>query len=228
MSFTAVYHMDKPTVEWLYKGVVPINVPRGQLDNPGSQTPLNTIPSFLGNAAAKVGKMAHSVTHTSPTKIRNALTRSKKRALEVERATTPTPQTYTDGGLIIGGPVNIDHHAPWDEDIPSSGEEADQNSMQTDTTNNLAERLMNKEERIGNLYSSLVEAGNFVQALGNGGEIEDARENQYITGCMTGLANTLLRQPYRIIMEQQAELLKTVLEINKTVTALAGKGRTPS
>ena len=40
---------------------------------------------------------------------------------------------------------------------------------------------------------------------------------------MTGLANTLLQQPYRVIMEEQAELLKTVLEINKTVSALAEK-----
>ena len=64
--------------------------------------------------------------------------------------------------------------------------------MQTDITNNLAECLMNKEEKIGNLYSSLIEAGNFVQALENGGEIEDTKENQYTTGCMTALANTIL------------------------------------
>ena len=137
----------------------------------------------------------------------------------------PTPQTYSDQGLIIGGPENIDHHPTWAKDIPSSGEEDDevgnQNSMQTDITGNLAEHLMNKDERLANLYSSLAKAGNLVQAMENGGELDDARENQYITGCMMGLTNALLQQPYRINMEQQAELLKTVLEINKTVTTLS-------
>ena len=174
-----------------------------------------------------MGKMAYSVTLTSPTKIRNALTGNKKQVLEVERMATPTPQTYSDQGLIIGVPENIDHHPTWAKDIPSSGEEDDevgnQDSMQTDITGNLAEHLMNKDERLANLYSSLAEAGNLVQAMENGGELDDARENQYITGCMMGLTNTLLQQPYRIIMEQQAELLKTVLEINKTVTALTVK-----
>ena len=192
---------------------------------PRPQTPSNATPSLLGSAAAKMGKMAHSVTLASPTKIKSVLTGNKKRALEIERTATPTPQTYSDQGLIIGGPESMGHHPSWADDIPSSGEEddgeGDQNSMQTDITGNLAERLMNKDERLANLYSSLAEAGNLVQALENEGELEDARENQYITGCMTGLTNTLLQQPYRIIMEQQAELLKTVLEINKTVTALA-------
>jgi len=73
---------------------------------------------------------------------------------------------------------------------------------------------MNKEQKLSNLYDSLLEARNCVQALAAGGEIEDARENQHITGCMTGLANTLLNQPYRIIIEQQAELLKSIQQIN--------------
>ena len=95
--------------------------------------------------------------------------------------------------------------------------------MKTDYTNNLADCLMNKDEKISNLYSSLLEAVNFVQALENGGDIEDTRENQHITGCMTSLANTLLRQPYRVIMEQQSGLLQSMMEINRTVTALIEK-----
>lgn len=138
--------------------------------------PSSTTPSFLGSAVTKVGKVAHSVTHTSPTKIRIALAGSKKQALEAERATTPTPQMYSDGGLIVGGPVSMEHHSPWDKDIPSSGEEedeeADRNSMQTDITDNLADWLLNKQEKIGNLYSSLAEAVNFVQALENGGKLK--------------------------------------------------------
>jgi len=147
---------------------------------PHPQTLSNTTPSFLGSAASKVGKMAHSVTLVSLTKIRDALTGNKKRALETKCSTMPTPQMYSDQGLIVGGPKSMGHHAPWDEDIPSSGEEdeeVDYNSMQTNYTNNLADCLMNKDEKIGNLYSSLLEAGNFAQALVNSGEIEEAREN---------------------------------------------------
>jgi len=114
----------------------------------------------------------------------------------------------------------------WDEDINSSGEEDigedDQYSMKTNYTGNLADHLMNKDEKISNLYNSLLEAVNFVQAL-DGGDIEDARENQHITGCMTGLANALLQQPYRVIMEQQSWLLQSMMEINRTVTALIEK-----
>jgi len=95
--------------------------------------------------------------------------------------------------------------------------------MHTDITGNLAECLMNKDEKMSNLYNSLIEAVNFIQALENGGEIEDARENQHITGCMTGLVNALLRQPYRVIMEQQAGLLQLVMEISRTVSALVEK-----
>ena len=87
--------------------------------------------------------------------------------------TTPTPQTYSDQGLIIGGPENIDPHPTWAKDIPSSGEEDDevgnQDSMQTDITGNLAEHLMNKDERLANLYSSLAKAGNLIQAMEDGG-----------------------------------------------------------
>jgi len=43
----------------------------------------NTTSSFLGNAATKVGKMAHSITHMSLMKIRITLTGSKKQVLEV-------------------------------------------------------------------------------------------------------------------------------------------------
>ena len=41
--------------------------------------------------------------------------------------------------------------------------------MQTDITGNLAEHLMNKDERLANLYSSLAKAGNLIQAMENGG-----------------------------------------------------------
>ena len=173
--------------------------------------------------------MAQSVTHTSPAKIRSALTGNKKRALEVERATTPTPQNYTSGNLIIGGPTDLDQPSHWDdyEDMASFDEgnagEDDQSSIQTDTSYNLADRLMDKGEKINNLYSSLLEAGNFVQALSAGGGIEEARENQNITGCMTGLANALLSQPYRVIMDRQAELLRAINEISRSVMSLVEK-----
>jgi len=171
--------------------------------------------------------MAQTVTHTSPAKIKSALIGNKKRALEVEHATTPTPQSYTSGDRDTAGPQSKNPHTQWDEDINSSGEEDigedDQYSMKTNYTDNLADRLMNKDEKISNLFSSLLEAVNFVLALENGGDIKDARENQHITGCMTGLANALLRQPYRVIMEQQSGLLQSMMEINRTVTALVEK-----
>jgi len=71
--------------------------PQRTARQPRPQTPSNTTASFLGNAAAKVGKMAQTIMHTSLAKIKSALVGNKKRALEVERTTTPTPQTYTSG-----------------------------------------------------------------------------------------------------------------------------------
>jgi len=121
------------------------------------------------------------------------------------------------------------HFNRWDEGnnftgIKDEEEEAtDQNSIQTDNSFNVADRLMNKEEKLSNLYDSLLEAGNFVQALTAGGEIKDAQENQHITGCMTGLANALLNQPYRILIDQQTELLKAIQQINNSVANLVKK-----
>ena len=82
---------------------------------------------------------------------------------------------------------------------------------------------MNKEEKSSNLYNSLLEAQNIVQALMARGGIKDTQENQHITGCMTGLANALLNQPYRILIDQQAKLLKAIQQINNLVTTLVKK-----
>ena len=108
---------------------------------PRAHSPPIPTPSFLENAAAKMGKMAHTVTQKSPVKIRNTLTgNNKKRALEIEHATTPTPQTYNDEGPIVGGPIGPGSPNQWDEDINSSGDEdegaTDHVSMQTDTSYN--------------------------------------------------------------------------------------------
>jgi len=172
--------------------------------------------------------MAHTVTHMLPTKIRSALTGSKKQAQDTEHTTTPTPLNYTDGGLIMGGPIEAGQFDHWDEDTNFTGikdkeETANQNSIQTDTSFNLADHLMNKEQKLSNLYNSLLEAQNFVQALTARGEIKDTWENQHITGCMTGLANALLNQPYRILIEQQAKLLKAIQQINNLVSTLIKK-----
>ena len=184
---------------------------------------------FLESAVVKVGKMAQLVIHTSPAKIRSTFTGNKKQALEVEHATTPTPQNYTNGNLIIGGPTDLDHPSHWDEyeDMASFDDgnagEGNQISIQTDTSYNLVDHLMDKGEKINNLYSSLLEVGNFVQALSAGRGIEEAQENQNITRCMTGLANALLSQPYRVIMDQQAELLQAINEISRSVMSLVKK-----
>ena len=117
------------------------------------------------------------------------------------------PQSYNSEGLIIGGPASPGH---WDDDIPSGKEdegEVDKNSIQSDTSHNPANQLMSKDEKLNNLFSSLLEAGNFVQSLSADRGIEDARENQHITGCMTGLANALLNQLYRVTMDQQVEII---------------------
>jgi len=141
----------------------------------------------------------------------------------MEHATTPTPQSYNSKGLIIGGPASPGH---WDDDIPSGKEdegEVDQNSIQSNTLHNPANQLMSKDEKLNNLFSSLLEAGNFVQSLVANRGIEDAHENQHITRCMTGLANALLNQPYRVIMDQQAEIIWAIQEVNNSVTMLTEK-----
>jgi uncharacterized protein YjgD (DUF1641 family) len=194
---------------------------------PRSQTLSNPTASFLESAVAKVGKVVHTVTHTSPTKIRSTLTGNKKRTQESERATTPTPLNYTNEGLITGGPRGPGHFDPWDEDMNFTGiedeEVTDQSSIQTDTSSNLAHQLTNKEEKLNNLYDSLLKARNFVQALTAGGGIKDAQESQHITRCMTGLANALLNQPYRVLIDQQAELLQAIQQINSSVATLIEK-----
>jgi len=171
--------------------------------------------------------MAQTVAHTSLAKIKSALIGNKKCVLEVEHVTTPTQQTYNSREHHASRAQSTIPHTSWDEDVNSSGEEDNrednQYSMQTDFTGNLADHLMNKDKKISNLYNSLIEAINFVQALENGEEIEDTRENQHTTGCMTGLANALLCQPYRVIMEQQMGILQLVLEINRAVKALVEK-----
>jgi len=90
-----------------------------------------------------MGKMAHTVTHASPTKIKSTLVGNKKHALEAERATTPTPLNYADESLITGGPRGPGHLDWWDEDVNFAGveddESANQNSIQTDVSFNLAD-----------------------------------------------------------------------------------------
>jgi len=148
--------------------------------------------------------------------------------MQVNLQTLPTPQSYNNKGLIIGSQTNAGQNITWEDDIESSGDkedegEGDHNSMQTDNCSNLAECLMSKEEKLSNLYNSLLEARNFVQALAIGGEIDDAKADQNITGCMMGLVNALLSQPYRVIMEQKAGLMQAVLKINKTMALLMTK-----
>jgi len=82
---------------------------------------------------------------------------------------------------------------------------------------------MNNEEKLSNLYNSLLEASSLIQALSAGGGIKDAWGNQHIAGCMTGLANALLNQPYRILIEQQANLLQAIQQISIAVTTMAEK-----
>jgi len=135
--------------------------PQRATRQPRPQTLSIATASFLENATAKVGKMAQTVTHTSPAKIKSALIGNKKRVLEVECTTTPTPQSYTSGDQGTGRPQSTNPHTQWDEDINFSGEEDigedDQYSMKTDYTGNLADHLMNKDEKISNLYNSLLE-----------------------------------------------------------------------
>lgn len=167
--------------------------------------------------------MAQSVTHTSPAKIKSVLIGNKKRALDAERATTPTPQSYNDVDMTMGDQNDPNRRVPWDEDIESSGDEndqrgIDQESIQADRFSHLADRSMSRDEKLDHLYNSLLDAGFFVQALESGGEMDIARTDQKITGCMTGLSNALLNQPYRVIMEQQAGLAKAIHEISKNMT----------
>ncbi|EDR01297.1 uncharacterized protein LACBIDRAFT_333385, partial [Laccaria bicolor S238N-H82] len=187
------------------------------------QTPSGTTASFLENAVGRVGRMAQSVTHTSPAKIKSVLIGNKKRALDAERATTPTPQSYNDVDMTMGDQNDPNRRVPWDEDIESSGDEndqrgIDQESIQADRFSHLADRSMSRDEKLDHLYNSLLDAGFFVQALESGGEMDIARTDQKITGCMTGLSNALLNQPYRVIMEQQAGLAKAIHEISKNMT----------
>ncbi|EDR01785.1 uncharacterized protein LACBIDRAFT_332950 [Laccaria bicolor S238N-H82] len=144
-------------------------------------------------------------------------------ALDAERATTPTPQSYNDVDMTMGDQNDPNRRVPWDEDIESSGDEndqrgIDQESIQADRFSHLADRSMSRDEKLDHLYNSLLDAGFFVQALESGGEMDIARTDQKITGCMTGLSNALLNQPYRVIMEQQAGLAKAIHEISKNMT----------
>jgi len=192
------------------------------------QTPSNAHTSFLENAAAKVGKTAQTVTHTSPAKLKSVLIGNKKRALDAERATTPIPQSYNSEDLIIGRQSSPKQYTQWEEDIIAYGAEEEEaeddfESMQTDNFSNLADCLSNKDEKLNNLYNTLLEDGNFCSGPSKRGEIDHARTDQNITGCMTGLANTLLNQPYWVIMEQQTGLLQAVNEINKNMSLLMKK-----
>lgn len=195
------------------------------------QTPANTSPSFLENAVAKVGRVAQSVTNTSPAKIKSVLVGNKKRALDAERATTPTPQSYNNQTLAIGRQPDPSQRPPWDEDIESSGDEGeegeiDQDSMQTDTFSILADRLEDGDKRFKNLYSSLLEAGSLVQSLENDGMLGAVKADPKITGCLTGLTNAVLEQPYRVIMEQQSTLTQAMHEVLKSMSSLMEKTET--
>ncbi|EDR03788.1 uncharacterized protein LACBIDRAFT_331226 [Laccaria bicolor S238N-H82] len=184
---------------------------------PRPQTPANTPPSFLESAVAKVGRVAQSVTSTSPAKTKSVLVGNKKRALDAERTTTPTPQSYNNEARSIGNQFDPSHRPPWDEDIESTGDEGeqgeiDQNSMQTDSFSILADRLEDGDKRFKNLYSSLVEAGSLVQSLESDGMLGIIKADPKITGCLT-------EQPYKIIMEQQATLTQAMHEVIRTMAS---------
>ncbi|EDR13514.1 uncharacterized protein LACBIDRAFT_322499 [Laccaria bicolor S238N-H82] len=133
-------------------------------------------------------------------------------------------QTVYESITLRGEPSELLHKTNMVEVFglaKTTGEqgEIDQNSMQTDSFSILADRLEDGDKRFKNLYSSLVEAGSLVQSLESDGMLGIVKADPKITGCLTGLSNAVLEQPYKIIMEQQATLTQAMHEVIRTMAS---------